>query len=98
MNEQHGSDITVERQSDFDPMRRDLLKMAGVGVAALNITAIADTPAAASLVKQAQSQGVKVSVRKVAFKNQYQLNGVPAAHHAPDPDHQRQVHELLPAQ
>jgi hypothetical protein len=79
-------------------MRRNLLKMAGVGVAALDITAIADTPATASLVKQAQSQGIRLSVRKVAFKNQYQMNGVPAAHHAPDPDQQRQVHERLPAQ
>jgi uncharacterized protein len=80
MNEQHGTDITAERQSDFDPMRRNLLKLAGVGVAALGIAAIADTPAA---IAQDMSNGAdnfytsdEVSVQKVAFKNQYQMNGV----------------------
>jgi hypothetical protein len=71
----------VETQPDFDPMRRNLLKMAGVGVAALGIATIADTPAA---IARDRSNGAdafytsdKVSLRKVAFKNQYQMNGIP---------------------
>lgn len=62
-------------------MLRNLPKMAGVGVAALRIATIADTPAA---IAQDRSNGAdtfytsdKMSLRKVAFKNQYQMNGIP---------------------
>ena len=76
MNEKIDTKALVDRKVGFD--RRDLLKMTGVGVAALGIAAVADMPAAKA---QDMSNGAnnfytsdKVTVQKVTFKNQYQMN------------------------
>jgi fermentation-respiration switch protein FrsA (DUF1100 family) len=76
MNEKIGTETSADRDVGVD--RRDLLKMAGVGVAALGIAAVGDIPLA---MAQDMSNGAdnfytsdRVNVQKVTFKNQYQMN------------------------
>lgn len=76
MNEEIDTKALVDRKVGFD--RRDLLKTASVGVAALGIAALADIPAS---MAQDMSNGAnnfytsdRVTVQKVTFRNQYNMN------------------------
>lgn len=40
MNKQHGTESTVEEQGDLDVGRRNLLKLTGVGAAALGVLSV----------------------------------------------------------
>ncbi|WP_095200335.1 alpha/beta hydrolase [Mesorhizobium carmichaelinearum] len=74
MQTQLGNGHTVDNQSVVDGNRRNLLKMTGVGIAAMSLGSLADTPAFA------QSSGVwdkvfpkseTVDHQKVSFTNRY---------------------------
>ncbi len=76
MNEKIYTKALVGRKVGFD--RRNLLKLASVGVAALGIAAVAGMPAA---MAQDMSNGAnnfytsdRVTMQKVTFRNQYNMN------------------------
>jgi hypothetical protein len=76
MNQKIDTKALVDRRVGFD--RRNLLKMVSVGVAALGIAAVADMPAA---MAQDMSNGAnnfytsdRVTMQKVTFRNQYNMN------------------------
>jgi len=78
MNKQIETGCTVDRHDSNDVSRRDLLKLAGAGMAALGATSVLNIPSAKA---QDMSNGAdnfyisdKVSVQKVTFRNQYQMN------------------------
>lgn len=78
MNKHIGTDGSVDGQDGCDVGRRDLLKLAGAGVAAFGVTSVLNTPFAKA---QDMSNGAdnfytsdKVSVQKITFRNQYQMN------------------------
>jgi uncharacterized protein len=78
MNKQIETDSSVDRQDGNEIGRRDLLKLAGVSVAALGMTSVLNIPFAKA---QDMSNGAdnfytsdKVTVQKVTFKNQYQMD------------------------
>lgn len=70
--------VVLDHGNDFDIDRRKLLKLTGAGVAAIGAMSFIDLPFAEA---QDMSNGAnnfftsdKVTVQKVAFKNQYQMN------------------------
>ena len=72
------TESTAERQAGPGVGRRNLLKLTGAGVAALGLTSLLKIPFAKA---QDMSNGAdnfytsdKVTVQKVTFKNQYQMN------------------------
>lgn len=78
MKKQIGTENLEDPQAQLDVGRRHLLKMAGAGVAALGTMSILDVPSAKA---QDMSNGAdnfyksdRVTLEKVTFKNQYQLN------------------------
>jgi uncharacterized protein len=77
MNKQIGTESSGERQPDMDIGRRNLLKVTGLGVAALGMS-ILNIPFAKA---QDMSNGAdnfytsdKVTLQKITFKTQYQMN------------------------
>jgi hypothetical protein len=77
MNEKH-EPVKLENESNLDVGRRNFLKLTGAAVAALGLMSVANMPFA---VAQDMSHGAnnfyvsdKVTMRKVTFKNQYQMN------------------------
>jgi uncharacterized protein len=79
MNEKH-EPVKLENEFNFDIGRRNLLKLTGAAVAALGLMSVANMPLAKA---QDMSHGAnnfyvsdRVTVRKVTFKNQYQMNVV----------------------
>jgi len=78
MNRQNVDKRAVEVHADMGIDRRSLLKMTGAGVAALGMMSVLDLPAA---MAQDMSRGAanfytsdRVTLQKVTFKNQYQMN------------------------
>ena len=78
MRKKDRTENTAERQAGFDIGRRELLKLTGAGVASLGITSVLNISFAKA---QDMSNGAdnfytsdKVTVEKVTFKNQYQMN------------------------
>ncbi|MBP2315411.1 alpha/beta hydrolase [Azospirillum soli] len=78
MNRQNADDRAVETHAGMDIDRRSLLKMTGAGVATLGIMPVFDLPVA---MAQGLSNGAnnfytsdRVTLQKVTFKNQYQMN------------------------
>ncbi|WP_082109432.1 alpha/beta hydrolase [Azospirillum thiophilum] len=76
MNRQNADDHAAEARADID--RRSLLKMTGAGVAALGMMPVLDL---ADAKAQDMSRGAanfytsdRVTLQKVTFKNQYQMN------------------------
>ena len=76
MNRQNADGRAAEACANID--RRSLLKMTGAGVAALGMMSVLDPPAA---MAQDMSRGAanfltsdRVTLQKVTFKNQYQMN------------------------
>jgi fermentation-respiration switch protein FrsA (DUF1100 family) len=78
MNERIGNETSAEREHGIDIGRRDLLKMAGMGVAALGLTAAINVPFAEAKDMPNGADNFytsdKVTLQKVNFKNQYQMN------------------------
>jgi fermentation-respiration switch protein FrsA (DUF1100 family) len=77
MNRQNETENTSP-QADLDIGRRDLLKLTGAGVAALGMTSVLNVPFSKA---QDMSNGAanfytsdKVTLQKVTFKTQYQMN------------------------
>ena len=78
MNKQIRTENSAEQPSGLDVGRRNLLKLAGAGVAALGVTSVLNIPFAKA---QDMANGAdnfytsdKVTLQKVAFKTQYQMN------------------------
>jgi uncharacterized protein len=78
MNKQFGTENTTEQQSNVDVGRRELLKLTGAGVAALGMLSVANIPYAEA---QDMFNGAnnfytsdQVTLEKVTFKSQYQMN------------------------
>ena len=78
MHEHNETENTLERDADLDVGRRNLLKLTGAGVAALGAMSVLNIPFAKA---QDMSNGAdnfytsdRVTVQKVTFKNQYQMN------------------------
>ena len=78
MRKKDRTENTAERQAGLDIGRRNLLKLTGAGVAALGMTSLLNIPFAKA---QDMSNGAanfytsdRVTVQKVIFKNQYQMN------------------------
>ena len=78
MNENLAPGRVVNQEPDLDVGRRNLLKLTGAGVAALGAMSVFSVPFAKA---QDTSNGAnnfytsdRVTVQKVAFKNQYQMN------------------------
>jgi fermentation-respiration switch protein FrsA (DUF1100 family) len=76
MNKQH--DMSNEKRGDSDLDRRNLLKLTGAGAATLVMMSVVDLPFAKA---QDMSNGAnnfytsdRVTLQKVTFKNQYQMN------------------------
>jgi fermentation-respiration switch protein FrsA (DUF1100 family) len=78
MTKQIGPEAPVHHETDNEIGRRDLLKIAGMGAAALSIATVANVPFA---LAQDMSNGAsnfysseRVTLQKVTFKNQYHMN------------------------
>lgn len=78
MDKQNGIERAVEQQAGLDVDRRNLLKLTGAGVAALGVTSVLNIPFAKA---QDMSNGAdnfytsdRVTLQKVTFKTQYQMN------------------------
>lgn len=78
MRKQDCTENEAEQQAGPDVGRRNLLKLTGAGVAALGMTSVLNIPFAKA---QDMSNGAanfytsdRVTVQKVTFKNQYQMN------------------------
>jgi hypothetical protein len=72
MNRQIETGRLVEHRAGFDVGRRDLLKLAGVGVTALSMISVADTPAFAQSTlawDKTFPKSERVGHRKVSFYN-----------------------------
>jgi uncharacterized protein len=77
MNEKHEPE-KLENESNLDVGRRNLLKLTGAAVAALGLMSVANMPLAKAqdMSNRANNFYVsdRVTVRKVTFKNQYQMS------------------------
>jgi uncharacterized protein len=78
MHKQNRTENKTEQRSGLDVGRRNLLKLTGAGVAALGMTSFVDIPFAKA---QDMSNGAnnfytgnRVTLQKVTFKSQYQMN------------------------
>lgn len=75
---EHHEPVELDNESNFDVDRRNLLKLTGAGVAALGAMSVVGMPFA---MAQDMSNGAdnfytsdKVTLQKVTFKTQYQMN------------------------
>jgi uncharacterized protein len=74
MNKQRDFDSVDNAQVGIDLGRRQVLRLTGLGVAALGVAAVLDTPAEAHLTQawdKTFSRSTKIDHRKVTFKNRY---------------------------
>ena len=80
MHAHNETENTIEQRAGLDVGRRNLLKLTGAGVATLGVMSVLNIPFAKA---QDMSNGAdnfytsdRVTVQKVTFKNQYQMNVV----------------------